>query len=466
MNTLIVNQDGSFNYTPEWDSQPIGNIDGCSPEYIGSYVLFSIGDNVDDIFNVTTFDPATGQIIGTVNLSSIPSTGTAFGYGLVRCDSTDSFPSWNVLFSVQQLFVHYSKNPIEPYITSASGALTEIEIFAETYRSSELFTSLGTFSLRADNSAIVNIDISKIIDAHLSNIVRGDGLSPIVVYGGQSAPMYYHSCKYYVSSRYQSGGSWTEWISTEERIAVFGGRAYEDLSTENLNLLPGWLTNQSEVLSAINKPTAMTALLGLAGDYYMRFSDYDENGNLLGTQLFSIVINVDYTVYLWNYTPIGQTSVAELLDSSQSVIESINIRVRTSGAEVAEFIYLSGSGGFRSLSCEGTKISSIESSQELYESEKPSAYYLGTDISNFRVWKSKGIKRYKVATGFLPQDFIQEQIQDFLLSPIRYVWDVDKWIPIIVNTKASEYLNNKELNLRSFTFEYRHSFEDNIYNNR
>jgi hypothetical protein len=468
MNTLIVNQDGSFNYTPSWDSAPIGNIDGCSPEYIGSYVLFPIGDNVDEIFNVTSFDTATGQIIGTVNLNAIPSTGTAFGYGLVRCDSTDSYPSWNVLFSVQQLYVHYSKNPIEPYITSGSQAVTEVEIFAETYRSSDVFISLGVFSFRADNSAIVYMDISKILDAHLSNLVRYDGLGPYVTYGGQSAPMYYHSCKYYISSRYKEGGTFTEWNDQEQRIVVFGGRAYEDLSTENLNLTSGWLLpdTQTEILSAINKPTTLNALLGLAGSYYIRFSDYDELGNLLGTQLFNIVTNFDYIVYLWTYQPIGQTTIAELLDTTQAVIDTVTIRNRTSGAEVTEFLYLSGSGGFRNLSCEGSMISTIENNQELYETEKPSAYYLQTDIANFRVWKSKGVKRYKTATGFLPQNFIKEQVQDFILSPIKYVWDVNKWIPIIMNTKAAEYLNNKETNLRSFVFEYRHAFEDNIYNNR
>ena len=73
MNTLIVNQDGSFNYTPSWDSAPTGNIDGCSPEFVGTYILFPIGDNSNEIFTVTSFDSATGQIIGTVDLGLIPS---------------------------------------------------------------------------------------------------------------------------------------------------------------------------------------------------------------------------------------------------------------------------------------------------------------------------------------------------------------------------------------------------------
>jgi hypothetical protein len=465
MNFLEVQMDGTFNYTPQWDSPPLGNIEGCPPEFIATYILFNIGINSTGIFNVTNFDSATGQIIGTVDLSQIPATGTAFGYGLNRCETADSFPSWNVEFTVQESFIHYSKNPIEPYIVSAGSATTEVEIFAETLRSSETYVSLGVFTYRADNAGNVPIDISKILDAHLGNNVKQDTINS-VAQSNVNGPMYYNNCLFYVSYRYQSAGTWTEWESTDPRIVVYGGRAYEDVSTENLNLSPGWLTSESEILSAINKPTVVTALLGLAGDYYFRISDYDEDGILIDTTLYSISINFDYTIYFQKVTPIGRTAIVELLDTNQNPIDSIDIRTRASAEETTEFLYFSGSGGWRNLSCEGTKISVIESNQELYENEKPSAYYLQSDIANFRVWKTKGIKRYKVATGFLPQGFIQEQIQDFLLSPYRYVWDVDKWIPIICTTKSFEFLNNKETNLRSFTFEYRHAFEDNIYTNR
>jgi hypothetical protein len=465
MNFLEVQQDGTFNYTPQWDYSPLGNIDGCPPEFVGTFILFPIGENVSEIFNVISFDNSTGQIIGTVDLAQIPSSGTAFGYGLNRCDTSDSYPSWNVNYTIQQLFVHYSKNPIEPYIATAGSATTEVEIFAETYRSSEVYVSLGVFTYRADNAGLVSIDISKILDAHLGNNVKQGTINSVAqssVYGA----MYYNDCLFYVSYRYQSAGTWTEWQSTDPRIVVYGGRAYEDVSTENLNLSPGWLTSESEILSAINKQTILTALIGLAGNYYFRISDYDDDGILIDTTLYNIGTNFDYTIYFLKVNPIGRTAIAELLDTNQDLIDSIDIRTRASAEETTEFLYFSGSGGWRNLSCEGTKISVIESNQELYENEKPSAYYLQSDIANLRVWKTKGIKRYKVATGFLPQGFIQEQIQDFLLSPYRYVWDVDKWIPIICTTKSFEFLNNKETNLRSFTFEYRHSFEDNIYTNR
>jgi hypothetical protein len=465
MNFLEVQTDGTFNFTPQWDTPPIANIDGCPPEFIGTYILFPIGENSNQIFNVTSFDSATGQIIGTVDLGQIPASGTAFGYGLNRCESVDSYPSWNVNFTVQALYVNYSKNPIEPYITTAPTATTEIEIFAETYRSSEVFVSLGVFTYRADNQGVISIDVSKILDAHLGNNIRQESINALVNLSPSGA-MYYYSCKWYFSSRYQSGGTWSEWVEGEQRFVVYGGRAYEDVDNNNINLSPGWLTSQSEILSAINKPTTLTALIGLANSYYFRISDYDDDGVLIDTTLNNFSTNYDSTVYFYQHTPIGRTAVAELLDSNQNPIDSIDIRTRPSASETAEFIYLSGSGGFRNLSCEGTKVSVIESSQDVYENQKPSAYYMNNDIANFRIWKAKGVKRYKVSTGFLPQSFIQEQIQDFLLSPYRYVWDVDRWIPIICSTKSFEFLNNKETNLRSFTFEYRHAFEDNIYTNR
>lgn len=467
MNSIEVLLDGTFDFTPQWSFSPLGNIDGCPPEYIGTYCLFPLGENESEIFSVTSFDDTTGQITGTVNTNLIPSTGIAFGYGLNRCDGLASYPDLgNVSYSVQQLFMYYSKNPIEPLITTQSNAVTEVEIFAETYRSSEVFISLGIFTFRADVSGNVSVDISKILDAHLSNIIRETNLAPFIDYGEAQGPMYWHSCLYYVSSRYKSAGIWTSWADSEPKIIVNGGRAYEDLSTENYVLSTGWLTSQLEILSPINRPTNLTLLLGQEATYYVQITDYDENGSLIDTVTNSIETNHHSTVYFFSHTPVGKSTVAQLYDSNENLLDTIDIRTRTSVPDSTEFFYLSGSGGFRNLSCEGAKISVIESAQEIYEREKPSAYYMQNDISNFNVWKTKGIKRYKISTGFLPQEFISEQIQDFLLSPMRYVWDNGKWIPIIVTTKSAEFLNNKELNLRSFTFEYRHSFEDNIYNNR
>ena len=467
MNSIQVLLNGTFDFTPQWDYSPLGNLDGCPPEFVGTYILFPLGENAEEIFSVTSFDNTTGRIIGTVNVSLIPASGIAFGYGLAKCDTVDSYPSLgNINYSVQELYMYYSKNPIEPAITTEPSAVTEVQIFAETYRSSEVFESLGTFSFRADISGNISVDISKILDAHLSNIIRGDNLSPFISYGYSQGPLFWHSCLYYISTRYKSSGTWSSWIDSEQKVIVNGGRAYEDLNTENYLLTTGFLTSQSQILSPINKATNLTLLFGQKGTYYIQVTDYDENGGLIDTVLNSILIGNHSTVYFFSHNPVGKSSVAQLYDSNENLLDTIDIRTRTDVPDSTEFLYLSGSGGFRNLSCEGAKISLIESAQEIYEREKPSAYFMQNDLSNFNIWKSKGIKRYKISTGFLPQEFISEQIQDFLLSPMRYVWDNGKLIPIIVTTKSAEFLNSKELNLRSFTFEYRHSFEDNIYNNR
>jgi len=235
MYTLQMQTDVPFNFTPQWDSPPIANIDGCPAEFVGTYILFPIGENVNQIFTVTTFDSATGQIIGTVDLGQIPASGTAFGYGLNRCESVDSYPSWNVNFVVEELYYNYSKNPIEPYISSAPTAVTEIEIFAETLRSSEVFVSLGVFTYRADNNGIVSIDVSKILDAHLGNNIRQESINALVTYA-PSGPMYYYSSRWYYSRRYQSGGTWPECVDGEQRLVLYGGRAYEDLENNTIKL--------------------------------------------------------------------------------------------------------------------------------------------------------------------------------------------------------------------------------------
>ena len=99
LNEVIINADGTFNFIPEWEENPITNMPGCAPEFIGAYVYFELGTASPTI---TSFDTSTGQVIGSVDLGTLVGDSLLFGYGFEDCSTIPSSPSVNVLPNFSQ----------------------------------------------------------------------------------------------------------------------------------------------------------------------------------------------------------------------------------------------------------------------------------------------------------------------------------------------------------------------------
>ena len=132
--------------------------------------------------------------------------------------------------------------------------------------------------------------------------------------------------------------------------------------------------------------------------------------------------------------------------------------------QIEEFVFLSLRNGWRTLTCTANLTSILEVSQNTYEKQQQFEYYDSDNIAITEVWRAVGMKRFKVATGFMPELMIDQLLQDFALSPKKFKWDsnLGKFIPIVVSTKSVEYLNSTRQGLRSFSFEYRPAFENNM----
>jgi len=460
LNEVIINADGTFNFIPEWEENPITNMPGCAPEFIGSYVFFTVGGVT---VTVTTFDTATGQIIGSVDLETLGEETLLFGYGFGDCVSEPSSPSVNVPFIYSASKCYYSKNPINVSVETWSPFnTTEIRVYAEPFNGSTGdFILLGTFRFISDALKFVNQDISSILDSFCLKILKqsipnNDNAIEIL-------PL--HSIRFYTSSRYYDSGSWSSWVDSQLDYVLFGGRGYEEVTSGNLELTSQFLLTNQNNFKSLSIDTAVYILIETAGTYAWEIEHEIYNGGFNGTASGTFTTGDNWSVVklpVNNPADTYKSIITIVLDGDDLTTEMIIDNYPHE--QIEEFVFLSLRNGWRSLTCTSNLTSILEVSQNTYEKQQQFQYYTADNIATTEVWRTVGMKRFKVATGFMPEQMIDQLLQDFALSPKKFKWDSDleKFIPVVVSTKSVEYLNSTRQGLRSFSFEYRPAFENNM----
>ena len=459
LNQVLINADGTFNFIPEWEENPITNMPGCDPGFIGSYVFFTVGSVS---VTVSSFDSSTGQVVGSVNLETLGEETLLFGYGFGDCVSEPSYPTVNVPFTYVAAKCFYSKNPINVTVETWSPYnTTEIQIWAESYNGSNNYTLLGTFRFISDSLKFVNQDISSILDAYCVKLLK----TSIPNNNNDIENLPLHSIRFGTSSRYYDSGSWSSWVDSQINYVLFGGRGYEEVTDGNLELTSQFLlTNQNNFQSLLT-PSATYLVLQKAGGYTWEIEYTMYNGDFIGTEGGTFTTTNEWSVVklpVNNPTDTYRATIVVGIDGNYWTTEMITDSYPHE--QIEEFVFLSLRNGWRTLSCTANLTSILEISQNTYEKQQQFEYYDADNIATTEVWRTVGMKRFKVATGFMPEQMIDQLLQDFALSPKKFKWDSDleKFIPVVVSTKSVEYLNSTRQGLRSFSFEYRPAFENNM----
>jgi hypothetical protein len=446
LNQVVINADGTFNFIPEWEENPITNMPGCAPEFIGSYVFFTVGSVS---VTVTTFDTSTGQVIGSVNLETLGEETLLFGYGFADCASGPSSPSVNVPFIYVSAKCYYSKNPINVSVETFSPFnTTEIQVWAESFNGSNNYTLLGTFRFISDALKFVNQDISSILDAYClkllkTSIPNNDNVIEIL-------PL--HSIRFGTSSRYYDSGSWSSWLDSQINYVLFGGRGYEEVTSGNLELTSQFLlTNENNFLS-LGIDSAVYVLIKSAGTYTYTIDFVLFDGTMNGNISDTVTTTNNWSIVKIPINPVDETYKSTItIDIDGIDISTDFISDLYPHEQIEEFVFLSLRNGWRTLTCTTNLTSILEVSQNTYEKQQQFEYYDAENIATTEIWRAVGMKRFKVATGFMPEQMIEQLLQDFALSPKKFKWDNDlgKFIPVVVSTKSVEYLNSTRQGLRS-----------------
>lgn len=459
LNQVIINADGTFNFIPEWEENPITNMPGCAPEFIGYYVYFELGTASPTI---TSFDTSTGQVIGSVDLTTLVGDSFLFGYNFSDCEATPTYPVVNVPFLINASRCYYSKNPINVSVETWSPFnTTEIRVYAAPFNGSDDFNLLGTFRFISDAYKFVNQDISSILDAYCLNLLKTS--VPNNNNDFQELPL--HSYKFYTESRYYDSGSWSSWVESQVDFVLFGGRGYEEVTSGNLELSTQILSTNENNFKSLSIASAVYLLLQKAGGYTWENEFTMYNGDFIGTEGGTFITTNEWSVVklpVNNPADTYKSTITVGIDGNYWTTEMISDIYPHQ--QIEEFVFLSLRNGWRSLTCTANLTSILEVSQNTYEKQQQFEYYDANNIATTEVWRSVGMKRFKVATGFIPEQMIDQLLQDFTLSPKKFKWDsvLGKFIPVVVSTKSVEYLNSTRQGLRSFSFEYRPAFENNM----
>lgn len=123
------------------------------------------------------------------------------------------------------------------------------------------------------------------------------------------------------------------------------------------------------------------------------------------------------------------------------------------------FSFINSLGGYDIICCTGE----VTTSPEFERSE--SSYYKNFDFWNLfngtsRVNEAKEIYTEKVNTGFLTTTEA-DWFRDFFLATVRWVWKMDRWIPIKLISKKLDILEPNDT--LSHTFEYAYAYKNNVY---
>lgn len=348
-------------------------------------------------------------------------------------------------------------NPFEP---------VELEIFLEKLTPLDTYTSLGVFTFAADSDSEISERIDMVLHAAMMADIQK--LTPKAETESFEVPEFSRKFKY--RTRYFSEEAWSSWTDSDIDQLVFGGLAFEDFNgafATQSELAPTIFKLGTQLLSPYAAPGYVYVLAHENEDVGWEFKSYEFDGTVGTTTTGTHEVSRRYAVVAIPIVPpaAGKSPFFNFKATVDGVARNTTMFFDLEArAQRYDFAYLSAAGGWAYLPCHGSMARMIEVTQQVAERNTPGNYHEQENISQFLVWDTRGNRKIELATGYMPQAFLEPVIQDFLLSPMRFMYDTtaSKWLPVLVNTKSANYHEDWQTNLRSFKFEIRPAYETNL----
>jgi hypothetical protein len=359
---------------------------------------------------------------------------------------------------------YQSRNPIYASFTVDPLLPVELEIYIEKATTLDSFDSLGVYAFTSNADGEISENIQGVLHAALMDrldlSLPDQGTDPVLVDG--------LSRKFKYRYRSFDVGTWSSWTDSSVDFVVLGGVAHEVFSN-SFNT-----TAAAAPTILLPEPNGIALSIAQGWVYVLCHT----SGTLTCTHRYfladgtdetsSDTISVDraYRVVRVPVFPPAAPRIAQfnLELTIGSVTRTVSLVVdRQYRHKRYNFAWVSAGGGWAFIETLVSQSALIEVSQSIAEIDIPESYFDG-EIHSLKVWKSTGQKKIRTATGFWPQEYLDTTIQDFLLSPKRMYWsaDLQRWIPLLVNTRSGTYRSELQGNLRSFVFEFSPAFQNNL----
>ena len=357
----------------------------------------------------------------------------------------------------------FSRNPIVASATTTLPYQTlELEVFIENRTTYDSFYTLGTFTYVSDSTSAFSEQIQDLLHCALMNDIAATmpESNTIAVVKGLCRKFKYRT-------RFMTTGTWSSWTDSAVDHVVLGGKSYEAFNNTTLFDRPVFLHHQDFLLTPYLASGFVYVLAHEAQNLIYSFNFENISGGTSSSEggVFGITRAYEVVRIPIAYPAPDKSPFYFLTAEIDGDIESISLladfEYRSQKTDIA---YLSSAGGWAFLPCYGQRIKGLEVSQKISENITQSNYYTQPDIGNYQVWKSSGKRKEKVSLGYIPQKYIHLISQDFLLSRKRFIWNntLGKWLPIAVETKSVIFESTNDLDLGSFTFEFRYLFDNDI----
>lgn len=360
----------------------------------------------------------------------------------------------------------YSRNPISFSITTtAPNQSVEVEVSLETAAHTGSYTVLGIFAFTSDGSGELTDRVDSIIHSALmreaSASLPGADLDPVLV------PEL--SRLYRIRHRHYNAGAWTSWTTLSGTLlVVLGGQPmeeYADTFSSTTATQPTYLHLPGSLLVPLIATGFVYVMPQASGTISWSYKHYDVFGrqaaNVTGT--FTCARAGDVWAIPIAPPAVGLSPNFTLDVTCSGITRMATLVIDTEGrAHPYDFAYLSSRGGWAFLPCTGSMARTLEVSQSVAESDLGPAFQ-NTTLEQYQPWRIEGRKKHKAYTGYMPRTLLELVMQDFMLSPRKFLWnpDLQRWVPIILESKSVEYRNDFDGDLPSYGFDFRLAFDNN-----
>jgi hypothetical protein len=462
-NAIQIKRDGTFSFTPHFDTSPLSGLEGCDPTFVGTFENVSV-DALSSEWAISSLNATTGAMVGTVDLLSIPIDGVCpWALQVVTCEGGTSIVQVLIPYEVMAMKAVFSLNPISAkYYATDYLQNTELEIFAETESYSEVFKSLGTFSINSNDSILISERIDHVLNAWL---LRSIAESLPIETALDSYIETQLSARFYF--RYRTFGlTWSEWAESEPNMVVYGGEPYEEFNGEGISNV--FMQPQEIAFKSY----------GLDHFFYFLFDAASISNSMLYT-IYDLQGTTVENIYITQTTTQPFQIVRFKVPSIVGFLPEMKIRFfseialtapisvfqnPTPNPATSDFVFLNSKGGWSFLPCEGYADKQLEFERSGFETSVYADYFSNSNFSQYSSFKINGRKKQVMRSGFYPQKMLSIVAQDFMLSPFKFLWnsELSKFLPIIVSNKSLEYQSDFRTNVRSFSFEFQFAFDSNL----
>lgn len=450
LNRIEIAVDQSFDFTPEF-------------EFPGDPFAFTVELIPNPRFIVSSLNDETGQAIGQYSIDDF---GPDYLVYVIYPEGEESFQLKAYLEGFEDPVIKYCKNPILLMVEAGeSDSTIEIEVFAEkTYQTDE-FTSLGVFRFRTNQDGNLVEQVESLLAAWLSEKIRFS--LPFIGIGSGPVRDVHQIARWYCTWRVAVDGVFGPRKTTNVNIVVYGGHPEEQFFN-------GFNLEAYDIIPQSSGQRQMVPVYAPAFIYFLcKGTEASITWNYFskGGEPAAPIEQSAYLVEPWTILrlPVALPNPEQSSNFTCTVtvgISSTTMNLFVGGINSVrnyEFTFINGKGGWSYLCCTASASRILDVNQSVSEAVIDPASALETRVPQYNVFGISGRKRVKVATGYMAAIDLEVLMQDFVLSPLKYIWNqpLEKWIPVILITKSIEYKDDDRF-LRSAVFEFQYAFDNNI----